>query len=421
MSRMKRVCDLTLSDYPRENKEEEQTEPVPTSQEYFLALPDLKRRFPGKFRHAMESCVVTTQQMMLFIKNHELLKRLRNRNHDYLPMWRDYHGNLIPSRSDQPRRRRRNSPLPVHQVTASMQTIDESGNQSEMRVVNLPRIHSDSLTRLIQSLEEQIDQEHIEEEEQDAIVIQNQSNEEEEYLPPSEEEDEEEEEEDEDEVEENEEDNETGSVLSVTMDLIRTILNEGGNADQQQLQQQQEGRRASARIRERQQIQTPPSPRRRQVPYSLRPRNSNTGRMRRWTQNGDSVCHLVMTLPRSERERMPRFRVSWSRASALTFITNYITSIRYALVFIVRLSNEAITHIVDRAVPILQTTGLPPHLELVNIPDNSNVVEFLLNQFSSETSVRLAIHTMISEINDAYRMGEIGDIISREIPSTIVP
>lgn len=380
MSRLKRACDVMLKDEPKEEEEENERE-IASSKQFFLALPDLKRRFPRKFRHSMESCVVTTQQMMLFVKNHELLNRLRNRNNDHVFQWRDSNGNLIPTRS-QRQRSRTSRTLPRFSVPTN----------PSVRVLNLHSMH-DLLSQEISSESDLSDEDYIpssEERENNSTEEQ-----EEEHL----------------ETLEGDEDENT-SALNATLDLIRSI-----NAHQ----------RRSRRIQERQQqqqqtqeIETPPSP----MPYLLRSHYSNERITRQWASDPEtSFCYLVMTLPRrANNDSSPTFRISWSKSSALTFVLNRLGLIRYAAIFVVLTGNQEINGISERAVPILYTvtsssTGL---ITLEPTPDGQNIVEFLLNEFNTETTIRLSVHTMISEIREANRLGELSDLISREITTSVL-
>lgn len=47
------------------------------SSEYFKALPDLKRQFPLVFGDANDNCIITPEQMCLFVNNYELLNKLQ--------------------------------------------------------------------------------------------------------------------------------------------------------------------------------------------------------------------------------------------------------------------------------------------------------------------------------------------------------
>lgn len=76
---------------------------IPNSNEYFMSLPDLSRRFPRTFRLSENSCVITTEQMLYFVNNHTILKALR----EYDGMsgepepevtWRNLKNQIIPTR-----------------------------------------------------------------------------------------------------------------------------------------------------------------------------------------------------------------------------------------------------------------------------------------------------------------------------------
>ena len=53
------------------------TDDRPTSKEYFCSIDDLSKRFPEEFAKASNSCIITVDQMALFVCNYKLLKRIR--------------------------------------------------------------------------------------------------------------------------------------------------------------------------------------------------------------------------------------------------------------------------------------------------------------------------------------------------------
>lgn len=101
------VCRSPCSSKTHENDEEEQSKPA--SDDYFAALPDLTRRFPRTFRYSLDSCIITTDQMMYFVNNYEALRNLRLYDPaSGLPepgvTWRNLSNNIIPSRRSSSRR-----------------------------------------------------------------------------------------------------------------------------------------------------------------------------------------------------------------------------------------------------------------------------------------------------------------------------
>lgn len=398
MSRLKRVCNLVLEgeeDETSSSNSGSSERTIQTSDEYYTFLPDLARRFPRRFRHSAESCVITTSQMLLFINNYNLLKLLRERSDNALPMWRDAAGDVIATRPESLRFRRsvrRSSSFNPRTLGVSF------GDEPTVIIHGFEDTRSEGVQEG-EEVEEEIEDEEVGNQEQNT-----QENQEEQQQQETEEISDEE-------------------VVAEALNFLR-VVGEIGEIDLTEFASTPSPSstpppRRSERVRQ-QQIMSPP-PQRSTSRYSLRPRHSNLRVLRRWIDEGMSICHLVVTLPVQLDDYIPRFRVSYSRSSAVTFLSSHLTSVRYGLILAVNMSGESAS---DSAIPICETnqyrsasytTNGTLETRIDDASDVTNLFSLLTLRFSQHTLTRASIYSMICQIRMCYQRGQLPSILSREL------
>ena len=397
---MKRLKDLYKTARPRAVEENTMESAQPHSSQYFDSLIVLKNRFPRRFRHATDSCVVSASQMSLFVQNYDVLRELLGAGDLTVDMieaksWRGPDGRLLPRRTTRGPTRPRRAASRYNRANTGQMFIDiPFGDQGFMQTTAA----TDFMGTLIGTLNTD-----------DVGIRRNPPR----RARPSVFDD------DTDEVREEDDNNEeVGEDTPFVNAVARFLASIGAGADTQ----------------EEPPTAPPPEDRGPRLPYNLRPRttgnpnlvHSNEAVMQTWYTGLSTIVHIAILITGNR----PDFRVSFSLSSARTFINTRIEGERsISKAFVVAMAvGRPSDEIRNCVVPILCTRTTidvendnQERLELIPVDDSVGIFDFLNNEFgSTDTSMSDLVWAIISEVNRTYISGALDRILCREILARFV-
>ena len=380
-------------------------EPHVHSSDFYVAIPDLQRKFPFKFKQSTQSCLITTRQMLLFVHNRELLALLLAHdatNSGPLPPWRDANGNRIGrgfvtfppvSFEVDELRTRRNRPERLQRHHGFVANTYHRVMHTRHRSRGIVPFALDSLL----DRESELESEESEESDSDNDSMPS-------LIDPDtlDGRQRQEEEQEQDQASTNVSDN-TGNEETILADEVLTLMR----------------MIRTASIYEDDQHVTVSAPQT-EPPVVPRPLLSRSNRaiQRRWTAQGFEKCHLVMTFQRRGQDvHLPKFRITRSLSLAMSNLVNCLSDITYGLITVIRLVHDQNQTSAegDNILPLYRTMGQFPAARLSRVDDTSTVRQVLDTDLESDSLGAVALSSIEHQIQSHFRYGTLDLLFLLEI------